>query len=123
MKKPNLARLTTDQLVDRFAEIGIAQDDALWDGKYAKFNGLFDQMMDVDRELRSRGREARLALTRLFDHRNIQVRLQAARWSLGVASVEARRLIEKISQSGFYPQAGDAGMTLVALDDGTFKPD
>ena len=77
--KTALKNLTVDQLVDRFAEFGIAQDDALWDGKYAKFNGLFDQMMDVNSQLQSHSPEARLALTRLFDHRNIQVRLQAAR--------------------------------------------
>jgi hypothetical protein len=35
-----LNKMTVDQLVDRFAEIGIAQDDALWDGKYATFNRL-----------------------------------------------------------------------------------
>ena len=118
MKRADLTKMTVDQLVDRFAEIGVAQDGAIWDGKHAKFNRLYDQMDAVDRELRSRGLEARLALTRLFDHRNIQVRLQAARWSLGVAPVEARRVIERISQSGFYPQAGDAGMTLSNLDDG-----
>ncbi len=119
----DLSKITIDQLVDRFAEIGVEQDNALWESKYAKFRQLYKQMDAVDGELRSRGLEARLALTRLFNHRNIQVRLQAAKWTLGVAPVQARELIEKISQSGFYPQAGDAGMTLSNLDEGIFKPD
>jgi UTP-glucose-1-phosphate uridylyltransferase len=123
MRKPNLKEMTIDQLVERFAEIGIAQDDALWGSKYAMFNRLFDQMNEVDEELRSRGLGARLALLRLYNHRNIQVRLKAAKRTLGVAPIEARKLIEDVSKSGFYPQAGDAGMTLRALDEGIFKPD
>jgi hypothetical protein len=88
-----------------------------------KFNGLFRQMRDVDMELRTRGKDARLVLLRLYDHPNLQVRLQAAKGTLGVAPVEARRVIEAISQSDRFPQAGEAGMTLEALDDGIFKPD
>ncbi|HLH11866.1 MAG TPA: DUF2019 domain-containing protein [Methylovirgula sp.] len=115
--------MTIDQLVDRFAEIGVAQDDALWGSKYARFKRLFEQMNEVDLELRSRGAEARRALLRLYNHRNIQVRLKAAKRTLAVAPIEARRLIEDISRSGFYPQAGEAGMTLSNLDEGIFKPD
>jgi hypothetical protein len=46
----------------------------------------------------------------------------AAKLTLGVAPTEARKLIEDISQSKIYPQAGDAGMTLSNLDEGVFKP-
>jgi uncharacterized protein YdcH (DUF465 family) len=127
MARPNLRAMTIDQLVDRFAEIGIAQDNALWDqlgtNEYAQFTRLFNQMNDVDQELRSRGRDARLSLMRLYDHRNTQVRLKAAVRTLGVAPVEAREIIEEISQSQIFPQAGDAGMTLVNLERGIFKPD
>ncbi|SRR5579875_2808155 len=119
----DLSKMTIDQLVDRFAEIGVAQDDALWGSKYARFKRLFEQMNEVDLELRSRGAEARRALLRLYNHRNIQVRLKAAKRTLAVAPIEARRLIEDISRSGFYPQAGEAGMTLSNLDEGIFKPD
>lgn len=123
MRKVNLADLTSEQLADRFAEIGIAQDEALWNGKVLKFNRLFDRMSGIDVELRSRGMEARLALLQLYNHLNIQVRLKAAKRTLGIAPVQARKLIEDISESGLYPQAGEAGMTLYALDEGIFKPD
>jgi hypothetical protein len=53
----------------------------------------------------------------------MQVRLQAAKWSLGVAPEAARQVIESISESNWFPQAGDAGMTLSNLDSGVFKPD
>ncbi len=135
MTLDNLKVMTVDQLVDRFAEIGIAQEKSiddltvqLWDSQgknddTSKVDRLFGDMKAIDEELRKRGRDARLALTRLFNNRNIQVRLSAAKLTLGVAPVEARRVIEQISASKIYPQAGDAGMTLVNLDEGVFKPD
>ncbi len=123
MRQADLKSITVDQLVDRFAEIGIAQDQALLYDEYKRFNRLFNQMNDVDQELRKRGLQARLALLRLFDHPNVQVRLEAAKWSLGVAPEAARQVIESISESNWFPQAGDAGMTLSNLDSGVFKPD
>ncbi|MGB6175502.1 MAG: DUF2019 domain-containing protein [Methylocella sp.] len=88
-----------------------------------KFNRLFSEMNDVDQELRRRGLDARLARLRLFDHQNMQVRLKAAKRSLGVAAGAARQVIESISESNWFPQAGEAGMTLSNLDSGIFKPD
>lgn len=126
MTRADLSALTVDQLVDRFAEIGIAQDKALWDAlgeeDYSEVSRLIFEMKDVDDELRARGRNARLALKRLYSHENTQVRLKAAKSTLGVASLEARKVIEDISQSNLFPQAGDAGMTLDNLDSGFFVP-
>lgn len=114
--------MTNDQLVDRFAEIGVAQDDAIWNNRTTRFNNLYSEMEEIDRELRSRGMQARLLLCRLFSHPNMQVRLQAATWSLGTAPAQAREVLEAIRALNFLPQALDAGMTLRALDDGTYKP-
>jgi hypothetical protein len=118
-----LEKMTVDELVDRFAKIGMAQDGALLDDEIGKVNRLMHQLRELDMELRARGKEARLALLRLYDHPNMQVRLNAAKLTLGVAPVEARKIIEAVKQSGWFPQAGDAGMTLINLDRGIFKPD
>ncbi len=123
MRPVALEKLTVDQLVDRFTEIGIAQDKAELMGEVGKFNRLFDQMHLVDIELRARGLAARQALLRLFDHQNMQVRLQAAKWSLAIAPEAARRVIEEIKNSHWFPQALEAGMTLRNLEAGVFKPD
>jgi hypothetical protein len=80
-------------------------------------------MTGVDEELRARGREARLALLRLFNHSNMQVRVQAATFSLGVAPEAARKVLEAIRASKWQPRAMDAGMTLRGLDNGQYKPD
>lgn len=115
--------MTVDQLVDRFAEIGIAQYDAAMGGAIREINQLSTQMHAVDNELHLRGTEARLALLPLYEHPYIQVRLQAAKCTIGIAPVAARKVIETISESDWFPQAGEAGMTLWSLDEGIFKPD
>ena len=112
MRQINLKAMTVDQLVDRFAEIGIAQDTAELMGEISKFNKLYGQMKDVDTELRARGEEARRALLRLYSHPNMQVRLQAAKKTLAVVPEAARHVIEEIKKSQWFPQAGEAGMTL-----------
>lgn len=123
MIESRLEYLTLHELVALFADNGIKQDKAILNERIAEFPELFAQMKAIDRELRRRGRDARLALCRLYDHPNRQVRLQAARLTLGVAPAKARRVIEAIAQSNWMPQAGDAGMTLLNLDEGVFKPD
>ncbi len=98
--------LTVDQLVDRFADLNVALDNALWDSlgqsDYSKAKNLVYDIRDIDKELRARGQDARLALTQLYHHRNIQVRLMAAKLTLGIAPAEARKIIEDISQSKIY---------------------
>jgi hypothetical protein len=71
----------------------------------------------------ARGAGKRLALLRLYDHPNMQVRLTAAKRTLGVAPEAARKVIQAVYDSKWYPQAGEAGMTLWNLDRGVFKPD
>jgi hypothetical protein len=109
-------------LVELFAKIVVAQDEALLGGEHAKFNRLFVKMMEVSNELKSRDGDQRIQLTRLFVYPNMQVRLQAAKLALAVAPVEARAQLQAIADSNWFPQAGDAGMSLWNLDRGVFKP-
>jgi predicted restriction endonuclease len=122
MTSVDLRRMTVNQLVERFTEIALAQDEALLMDEIAKFNRLFDQMEAVKAELKGRDGDQRRMLLRLYNHRNIQVRLKAAKATLAVAPEAARRVIQQIADSREYPQAGDAGMTLVNLDRGIFRP-
>lgn len=117
-----LHELSIDQLVERFAEIALAQDKALLMDEIATFNRLFNQMDAIKTELKSRAGDQRRALLGLYHHPNAQVRLKAAVATLAVAPKSARRKLQEIQDSHEYPQAGDAGMTLVNLDRGIFKP-
>jgi uncharacterized protein DUF2019 len=122
MKPGDLAKMTVDELVERFIEFALQEDKADLEDDIPEFTRLFWQMEAVEGELKSRQGDQRRALTRLYDHRNAQVRLCAAKATLAVAPQAARALIEKIASSHEFPQAGEAGMTLRALDEGIFKP-
>lgn len=122
MSKVTLSDMTTDDLVARFAEITREQDKALLTGQTAKFNRLFADMKAVHDELKGRPGDQRRALMRLYEFPNMQVRLQAAKLTLAVAPAEARSQLQAIADSKWFPQAGDAGMSLSNLDDGIFKP-
>jgi hypothetical protein len=122
MTEQSLQRQTINELVDRFAERCLAQDRAWLYENVAEISKLYWQKDAVDKELQSRGRDARLALLRLYDHPNIQVRLVVATRTLAVAPVAARRVVEAVAASGQLPQAADARGLLRGLDQGTFKP-
>jgi hypothetical protein len=48
--------------------------------------------------------------------------LKAVKNSLALAPEEGRRVLQAIADSRDYPYAGEAGMTLRALDEGIFQP-
>ncbi|MBC7577611.1 MAG: DUF2019 domain-containing protein [Tardiphaga sp.] len=123
MKRTTLTDLSTADLVRLFAKIVVAQDEADLGGELAKFKRLFFRMKDVANELRSRDGDQRVELLSLFSHPNMQVRLQAAKQTLVVAPREARAQLQAIADSQWFPQAGDAGMSLWNLERGVFKPD
>jgi hypothetical protein len=122
VKRSNLRDLTVPDLVSRFAAIGVEQDKALLWGEIAKFNRLYDKKAAITTELRNRAGDRRRALLLLFDHPNMQVRLNAAKATLAVAPQAARQMLERIQEWQRQPQAGDAGMCLWNLDRGVFVP-
>jgi hypothetical protein len=122
VKRLTLQDLSVDQLLERFTAIALQQDQALLMDEIARFNKLYDEMDAVKIELKRRPGDQRRALLALYDHPNIQVRLKAAVGTLAVEPAPARELLQTIASSREYPQAGDAGMTLVNLDRGIFKP-
>jgi hypothetical protein len=122
MSRSKLSSLTNNELVRRFVDIGLAQEEALVYGEIAKFNRLYEQKNHVVDELRSRPGDQRRVLLSLYDHPNLQVRLIAVKNSLALAPEEGRRVLKAIADSGEYPQAGDAGVCLSNLDEGIFKP-
>ncbi len=122
MSRSKLRSLTNEELVRRFVDIGLAQDEALLYGEIAKFSRLFEQMQEVVRELKRRPSDQRQALLGLYDHPNLQVRLKAVKNSLVLAPEEGRRVLQAIADSREYPHAGEAGMSLDNLDAGIFKP-
>jgi hypothetical protein len=122
MTKPNLQEVPIDDLVQRFRDLALAQDEALLHGDQVKVNRLFWQLEAVEEELKSRPGDGRSALLRLYDHSNAQVRVKAIKATLAIAPEKARRALEALANSKEYPASGEAGMSVWALDQGIFKP-
>ena len=122
MKRVKLQDMTASQLLERFTAIGIEQDQALLRRQYARFNRLFDEMVAIEDELKTRDGDQRRELLSLYNHPNAQVRLNAIKATLAVAPEIARQALQAIADSREYPQAGDAGMSLYNLERGIFKP-
>lgn len=122
MKRVKLQDMTANRLLERFTAIGIEQDQALLRRQYAKFNRLFDEMVAVEDELKTRHGDQRRELLSLYNHPNAQVRLNAIKATLAVAPEIARQALQALADSREYPQAGDAGMSLWNLEQGIFKP-
>lgn len=123
MKRGRLETITIGQLVEQYAATGIQEDKAEFEGDTVNRNRLRRQMFAIAKELKRRPGDQRRALLALHDHPNIEVRLMAARATLAIAPIEARKVIESIAASNRFPYAGDAGMCIEMLDKGVFVPD
>lgn len=122
MSKRKLSELSVDQLVHLFAELSVQQDMSLLSNALREVNRLFWRIDAVAEELKLRPGDQRSALLSLYKHQNMQVRLKAARATLTIALPLARAQLEAIAASGWQPQAGDAGMSILNLDRGIYKP-
>ena len=123
MRRADLQKLTIDKLLERYVAIGEAEEDAALYGDIAGYNQLFRKEQDVVDELQSRAGDQRRLLLGLYDHENLWIRLSAVKNSLVFAPEEGRRVLQEIADSMKQPYAGDAGMTLRALDRGIFRPE
>jgi len=122
VKRAKLEELSTEELTDRFAEAGLEQFRSELRNDIAEQNKCVDEEMAIVTELKKRPGDQRSALLRLYEHPNVQVRLNAAKLTFAVAPTAAREVVQAIADSKQYPQAGDAGMCLWAIEQGIFKP-
>jgi hypothetical protein len=123
MNTERFEKLTTEQLVVEFSHVASDRGAAILDLETHRANKMFDKMQAIDRVLRSRGQDARLALSPLLDDKERSVRYYAAKYLLGLLPDQTRRVIEEIARPRFDPICTDAGMCLYALDEGIFTPD
>lgn len=115
--------MSLEELLSSFVEIGIAQGEAAEEFRTAAFNRLFDRETKILDELRRRDNDQRRILIALYDHPNIQVRLNAAESTYALNTAGARAVIQAIADTKVQPWAGSAGMTLWSLDEGIGKLD
>jgi hypothetical protein len=114
-RSTRLSCLPDSELLARFEKLCVEQYNALDRQEYAAFNRRYDRIQAIIVDQRR-------ILLQLFGHPNMQVRLTAARATLAVDYLAARREIQEIAASKWYPQAGDAGISLENIDTGFFRP-
>jgi hypothetical protein len=122
MKKRNLKQLSEAELVADFRECALETVEAKLDSNRRRITRLFHRFHTIQAELIERGPEARRALLTLLDDPHLRVRYEAARRCLALDKDRALGVINEVVRSRKMPEAGEAGMTLLALEQGIFKP-
>lgn len=120
-KRPE--NMSLEELLASFVDISIAQGAAAEEFRTSTFNRLYDRKAKILRELKRRENDQRRILIALYDHPNVQVRLDAAKSTYALNTVAARAVIQAIADTKVQPWAGSAGMTLWSLDEGIGKLD
>lgn len=115
--------MTGEQLVERFVAIAVEQDQAILYDDNALYNRLSHLLEAVETELENRRGDQRAVLLPLYGHPSLWVRLSAVKSPLALAPEKGRRVLQAIREAKRQPYAGEAGMTLRALDRGIFVPE
>jgi Domain of unknown function (DUF2019) len=123
MSEADISLLTIPQLVERFRVLALAKNEAIETEQSTRYNRLYWKLDAVQKELRARQGDQRHALAPLYDHPNPQVRLDAAMATLVVFPDRARAALQMIIDRDEFPQAADAGFTLLYLKEGRFVPE
>jgi cytochrome c oxidase assembly protein Cox11 len=122
MKEANLQAMSVKELVELFTGYALQQDDAVLAFDVKETNRLYWKLEEVEDELKSRPGDQRHALLPLLEHPNPQVQVKAAKAILAIAPAAARQVLETIAETCYGPQKLEAGMSLMNLDRGIYKP-
>jgi hypothetical protein len=122
MSRAKPTRLPVEELVQQFVDLAVEQDMALLSGPQKEVNRIFWKLEAIEGELKARPGDQRAALLPLYNHKDMYVRVKAAKATLAIAPEAARSQLEAIRLSGWQPQALEAGMCLWTLEQGIYKP-
>lgn len=112
--------LTNDALVEAFINAAVHLGEAI--NYWMPANNAAKKLLDISRNFRKRGQNARLMLVPLLNDDNRFVQYYAARHLEGLVPDRCRQIIEWNAKQR-DAIAGDAGMHLDAVDSGFYKPD
>ncbi len=115
--------ISVQQLLDRFVDVCLDQEDALSDEDYDKFNRLYDVRMDIQDELKRRGDKARRSLLRLYDHPNLTVQMFAAAATAGLEREAALAKLREIGARRDFLDSIRANSMATRLEEGAWDPD
>lgn len=119
----DFSNLDDAELVRLYEKYALVMDRYTLDNDAQRYNRIFTYYAAIRKELKNRPGDHRRLLLPFLNHPNIGVRLLTAKTVFALVPEQARALIEQIASSRYYPYAGEAGMTLFALDRGYGKLD
>lgn len=97
MRKSWSKKASVDELINAYATAAEAHRRATEVGDSETANRNADIVLGISTELRSRGREAQMALLPLLDHENPGVRCSAATRALEFAPEHGERVLEELA--------------------------
>jgi len=131
-KSNDLANLSNEQLIDAYIDLSRQQGVATRKEDIRKYNRLFDKVAAIERELRKRGDDVRKALLipllklssgeSRIDYEAAQRRYNAAMELMAVAPDPAKATLEELAESALQDYVVRAGMALLNLERGRWKP-
>jgi hypothetical protein len=122
MTSGKLDSLGDEDLVDLFETWAATRGKAIIDGEIPEANHAYKNLKAVHDQLCIRGIAARSRILRLLDHEDVTVRFHAAKWLYALSPERARSILKDVEAQGPRALAGAAGMTLLHIDTGVFKP-
>lgn len=123
MKASSFEGVPVSELVSKFRDAALAQFETRFeDGGVDKYNRLYDELNDIEAELRRRPGDQRQALTSLYTHENAEVRLKAAFATHMVDPAGSWAVLEALDKWDVPPPAALARRRMRAIREGTYKP-
>jgi Domain of unknown function (DUF2019) len=117
----DIESLDDDQLIEVFTNAAREMGSAVLDSSTGDATRAFRQMEAVRNVLQRRGKGSELALAPLLDDKERFVRYYAAQFLSKIVPDRARKVIEENAKLWFDAIAGDAAITLRALDRGDYN--
>jgi hypothetical protein len=122
MKKMEVKKLPTDQLVEKTRTLSAERMRAIYAGKPKDGNRMFDLLVAIHRELRARGLEAQRQLLVLLDDPDLATRCWAATAVMEFAPEEGERVLADLAKSAGGLVGFSAEWALKEWKAGTLKP-
>jgi len=119
----DLKGASTDELIAQFVQYALDQDATIDYLDLDRYNELDKLIAGIGQELKRRGLEARKQLLPLYNYRQAQVRLQAARFTYALTPEAARKCIQTVADSLINPINFHAQQLLESIDAGLEKLD
>ena len=114
--------LSNADLIDEFVRAAALCGKASFEDDVPTMRRASYRMRALDDVFKTRDLAVRSLLLQYLQHPDEGVRYWSAKRLLPIAALEARACIQRIA-TGIGPIAGAAGMTLLELDRGVFKPE